>query len=476
MAARIIVRVPYLKDGDSVSGYTKYIATREGVDKSIYIKYSDKPETKNQKALIEKMLCDCPDMEYSYEFEAYEENRTRANASLLLTAIMEQQAQLFGDPGIYTKYIATRPGAEMRGAHGLFGNGKQPALPEVLEELKQHTGNVWTPIISLRREDAERLGFDSAQAWQNLLMEKQTELAQAFKIPLKNFRWYAAFHNEAHHPHVHMLIYSTQPKQGFITEEGIEKIKSSLATQIFKQDLYQLYDNKDEMRKKISQVAEQRLEGLRQAVAQKDYSDSPITDKLVELAFLLRDTGGKKQYAYLKPTLKRKVDEIVREMFADRDMAALYSCWCEYQNEITGIYRGNAEQPALWENKEFRNIKNKVIAKAVELIEKLQDEAAAKDVQVFLDASEITKRESPLVFELAGNDCGSAEDKKRFDETSFRESFQSLHATKYTLQLMTRLARLLTPAPIEKSRPKVQIDRKILNKIAMKKRDLGWRW
>ncbi len=464
MAARIIVRVPYLKDGDSVSGYTKYIATREGVDKSIYIKYSDKPETKKQNDLIDQLLCEFPDMEYSYEFEAYEENRTRANASLLLTAIMEQQAQLFGDPGIYTKYIATRRGAEMRGAHGLFGNGKQTILPEVLRELKQHRGNVWTPIISLRREDAETTGFDSAQAWKNLLMEKQTEIAQAFKIPLKNFRWYAAFHNEAHHPHVHMLVYSTEPKQGFITEEGIEKIKSSLATQIFKQELYQLYDNKDEVRKKIVQSVEQRLDTLQETIKQKDYSDSPITLGLTRLAILLKNTSGKKQYAYLNSTLKDRVNGIVWEIFSDPDMAELYSCWCEYQSKIIGLYRGNVRLPRPWDNKEFRNIQNKVIAKALELVEELQDDAELINGKtVWYDAKQ-RKR----------NADGSQG--KETNQSNSDASLHTLHAAKYTLQLMAQFAQLMTPVPIEKGRPKVKVDKKILNKIAMKKRELGWRW
>lgn len=371
MAARIIVRIPYLKNNAGAVSYAKYIATREGVDKSINLRLSNQPVTKKQEELIANLLRDFPDIKNSYEYEEYEQEPTKENASEFITTALEQQVALFDNPQIYAKYIATRPGAEKHGTHGLFGNQEQVQLPEVLRGLERHNGNVWTPIISLRREDAARLGYDSAEAWRTLLMEKQTELAKAFKIPIGNFRWYAAFHDEGHHPHIHMLVYSTEPRQGFIAEEGIEKIKSVLATQIFKQDLYQLYDNKDESRKKISQETEHKLEKLSQKIKSKDYASSPIAERLVALADLMQNVKGKKQYSYLKPEQKKQVDEIVKEMFLDNELASLYSSWCKYQNEIAGIYKGTVEQPPLWENKEFRKIKNLIITKAAMLGETL---------------------------------------------------------------------------------------------------------
>ena len=101
------------------------------------------------------------------------------------------------------------------GEHGLFGAEDAVDLEKTLGELKAHEGNVWTIIYSLRREDAARLGYDNAASWRALLRSKQAGFAEAMQIPPSQLRWYAAFHDEGDHPHIHMMLWSDDPKCGF---------------------------------------------------------------------------------------------------------------------------------------------------------------------------------------------------------------------------------------------------------------------
>ena len=78
--------------------------------------------------------------------------------------------------------------------------------------MAESQSNIWTHIISLHREDAARLGYDSAEDWMNLLRSKRNMIAKQMRIKPENFRWYAAFHDAGHHPHVHMMAYSIAPK------------------------------------------------------------------------------------------------------------------------------------------------------------------------------------------------------------------------------------------------------------------------
>lgn len=94
-------------------------------------------------------------------------------------------------------------------------------LRQLSKELNQYQGNLWTVIISLSREDAERLSFDTAARWRDFLRSERSEIAEQFHIPQGNLRWYAAFHNEKHHPHVHLMVWSEGEKEGYLSERGI---------------------------------------------------------------------------------------------------------------------------------------------------------------------------------------------------------------------------------------------------------------
>ena len=201
--ARLILKSPYLKcDGNSsVSGYLRYIGTRERVE----LLPDDRPPTRKQEQLVSKLVKDFPETKELGEYLDYKDKPTKANASVFITRALEENWPAVQQSDGYMKYIATRPRAERLGDHGLFGDEDGVDLAKAMEELDQYTGNVWTHIISLKREDAVRLGYDSAESWRKLLLAHQTELAQAMKISPQNFHWRAAFHDEKHHPHIHMM-------------------------------------------------------------------------------------------------------------------------------------------------------------------------------------------------------------------------------------------------------------------------------
>ena len=235
--ARIILKCPYLKGGEKtaahLSNLVKYIATRDGVEK-MESGHKLWHSTKKQKDLIAQILREFPDARDLFEYEDYLKNPNRANASEFITIALEQNLDKISGREKYLDYIANRPRVEKFDSHGLFTAGDVPlVLSQVADEVSGHTGNVWTPIISLRREDAARLGYDNASAWKALLSEKAVELAENLKIHPDHLKWYAAFHNESHHPHIHMVCYSTDPREGYLTKQGIKKMKSSLANEIF---------------------------------------------------------------------------------------------------------------------------------------------------------------------------------------------------------------------------------------------------
>jgi hypothetical protein len=224
---RLIQKSGYIKVG-SASGYMKYIATRERVEKL----EGSSPVTKGQQQLIENLLRDFPDANELDEYSGYRLAPTTGNASALISAVLDANAHKFTNRDGYMKYIATRPRVERHGEHGLFSS--QPvSLDAALEEIEAHTGNVWTFIWSLRREDAARLSYDCAESWQKLIKAHQVEIAEAMKIPPDQLCWYAAFHDEGHHPHVHAMVWSADPKQGRLAKEGVKMIRSKLTNDIF---------------------------------------------------------------------------------------------------------------------------------------------------------------------------------------------------------------------------------------------------
>lgn len=361
--AKLILKSPYIKcDGSGkASGYLQYIATRENVQRAP----DGRPATQNQERLIEKLVRDFPDSKDLFEYEDYEAARTRAAASAFITAALELNWDAAARSDVYMSYIATRPGAQRLGEHGLFGDGDAVDLAKTMSALEGYTGNVWTHIISLRREDATRLGYDSAGVWRNLLKAHRNEIASAMRIPPENFRWYAAFHDEGGHPHVHMMAWSTDPAQGYLTRDGIRHIRSKLTNDIFHQEMLHLYEQKSVSRDELVRQARQAMLELTREMT-RGLCDHPEAEELLlELARRLETVKGKKQYGYLPKPLKALADEIVDQMQRLPTVAKCYDKWLELQGQVQGYYTGEAvHRLPLSKQKEFRAIQNAVIQEA----------------------------------------------------------------------------------------------------------------
>lgn len=369
--AKLVTKFKYLKPNRKVSagGYAKYIATREGVEK---IDSSQKfaPATAKQKNLIEKILKDFPDSKDMFEYADYLEKQNQGSASDFISRVMEDYAYEISGRKVYADYIATRPRAERFGSHGLFtDDGVQVQLSKVTEELDKHKGNIWTAIISIRREDAERLGFNTGSRWRDMFRTQTEVLAKNLKIPMENLRWYAAFHNESHHPHVHLIAYSTVENEGYLTQKGVENLRSSFAKDIFQQDLMCIYERQTEHRDKLRAEARDIVEDLVSKINSEIYIGASVQHKLLELADRLSKTKGKKVYGYLKPDVKALVDSIVDELANDGRIKKLYDLWYEQKGNTIRTYTDEMpDRIPLAQNKEFKSIKNAIIKEAMKLI------------------------------------------------------------------------------------------------------------
>ena len=359
-----ILKSPYIKSTGGASGYLRYIATRERVE----LIPDDRPPTRKQEQLIAKLVKDFPDSKTLYEYEDYQTKPTKISASAFITLALESNWDAIHESDQYMKYIATRPRAERIGAHGLFSDSDSVSLEKGMEELESYTGNVWTHIISLKREDAARLGFDNGAAWRNLIRAHRSDIAAAMKIPPGDFRWYAAFHDEGEHPHIHMMAWSAKPGQAYLSKEGIRQIKSKLTNDIFRNEMLPLYEQKSESRDELVREARRAMLELVQTM-RDSMCDHPDAERLMlELAAQLGAVEGKKSYGYLPKPMKKLVDEIVDEMERLPVVSKCYEKWMMLQGKVDSYYHDKPqERIPLSQQKEFRQIKNAVIREAERL-------------------------------------------------------------------------------------------------------------
>lgn len=361
--AGLIVKSPYLKcgGGSSVSGYLRYIGTRERVE----IIPDDRPPTRKQEQLITKLTKDFPEAKELGEYSDYKDKPTKANASVFITRALEENWFQVQQSDGYMKYIATRPRAERLGDHGLFGDEDAVDLEKTMRELDQYSGNVWTHILSLKREDAARLGYDNAKAWRNLLRANRNDIAAAMNIQPNHFHWYAAFHDEGKHPHVHMMAWSTVPGEAYLTRDGIRNIKSALTNQIFKQEMLHTYEQKSQSRDELVREARRAIRQLTQEMAQSICTAPEIEQKMEQLVGQLETVKGKKSYGYLPKSVKKTVDEVVDKLEELPVVRVCYDQWCRLQGEVESYYHDKPrERKKLSQEKEFRQIKNAVIQEA----------------------------------------------------------------------------------------------------------------
>ena len=361
--ARLIIKSPYIKcgGGQNASGYLQYIATRERVE----IVPDDRPPTRKQEQLIQKLVKDFPDIKELLEYDDYTTAPTKANASSFITLALEQNWSRVQSTEGYAKYIATRPRAEWLGTHGLFGDAGPVSLDAAMDELSHYTGNVWTHIISLKREDAARLGYDNAAAWRTLLRTHRNDIAAAMNIKPEDFRWYAAFHNEGNHPDIHMMAGSTKAGQAYLDRNGIKEIKSVLTNEIFQQELLHLYETKSTARDELVQQTRQVMLELAQRM-RHGLCICPAAERgLWELSQKMNDVQGKKVYGYLPKPMKQLVDKVVDAMEKLPVVNECYKKWWELQCQVNEYYfEQQRQRPPLSQQKEFRQIKNAVIREA----------------------------------------------------------------------------------------------------------------
>lgn len=400
--AKLITKFKYLKPNVrlSVGGYAKYIATREGVDK-IDESFKLTPVSVKQQQFIQKILKDFPDSKDSLEYEDYIKNPTVGNASEFITRTMEDNAYEVKQTKTYADYIATRPRAQRFDTHGLFtDDGVQVKLNEVSENLNQYGGNVWTVIISLRREDAERLGFNTGERWRDMLRSQTSLISENFHVPMQNLKWYAAFHNESHHPHVHLMVYSAEEKQAYLSKQGVMKLRSSFAKDIFAQDLLCIYEKQTEYRDELKGNSHEIVAEIISKINSGVYDNPKLEEKLLNLVDRLSKTSGKKVYGYLKADVKAIIDSIVDEIASDERISALYDLWYEQRESVIKTYTDEfPERVPLSQNKEFKSIKNAVIQEAMNIVTERtvidEDEYASEASESDLEPSD-KETEPPL--------------------------------------------------------------------------------
>lgn len=393
---KIIFTSRYLRDAppEQLENYVRYIGTREDVEKIDESK-RHLPATVHQKEFIKQLIRDIPQAKEMLEYADFLLRPTIGNASELISCALEQHLDLAGKRENYVDYISNRPRVEHIGAHGLFTDaGKAVVLRQVQEEVMRHKGAVWTHVISLRREDAVRLGYNSAVQWMALLRSKRAMLCRHMKIDSTNLRWYAAFHNESHHPHVHLMVYSAKDNDGYLTKQSIEAMRSELAHDIFRQDFAHIYEEQDQARGNLKSRAADVMRQMMDALRFGTTVNSVIEKKMVQLSGRLQNTGGKKVYGYLKRDVKNLIDEIVDEIAKEGCVDALYQAWGRWRNEILLTYQNQPSSlPPLSRQPEFKSIKNMIIAEAIQLAERnitFDDETMTEPAEIMEGVQEDT--------------------------------------------------------------------------------------
>ena len=370
--------------------------------------------------------------------------------------------------GIYMRYIATRPRAETHEGHGLFGAEPHVDLEKTMQELKTHEDNVWTIIYSLHREDAERLGYNNAAAWRKLLVSQQNKFAEAFHIPASALHWYAAYHDADTHPHIHMMIWTDQ--KTVLKRDAVVKLRSVMTNSIFQAELENLYIRKDAAYKDVSEAAREVMRELVDRMESVSAQPASIQQKLLELALELRTVSGKKQYGYLKKSLKDKVDEIVDELEKLPEVAAYYAVWNGLRDTLEGYYKNRPRQHnPLSQQKEFRAIKNAIIQEAERLRQQMEQAWTAseqKPSQEKEPSSEETSTGASANPTLASESASSA--------TSYSVRLPSEYLLNSTVRLFHQVGQIFRDNAAPPSNPMgIRIDSKRRKKLMQKRLAMG---
>ena len=416
---KIIVTSRYLKSGSkkNLANYVKYIATREG---SVAMKNINEkaPATKNQQELILSLLNDFPDSKDLFEYEDYIKNSTVKNGSVLISEIVDRNMDRLTNRENYVSYLANRPGSVKFNSHGLFNEKDEPInLDKVAKEVADHGGNIYTHVVSLRRDDAQAMGYDNLNAWRDLVIRQIPNIAKNQKIDLKNLRWYAAFHDKKTNPHVHIIVYSTDEREGFLTNHGIEKIRSGFANDIYSDELHHLYEQQTDLRNLLKKESEQLMKSLAESISQDQNFDSELMNLVLKLRTQLAESKGKKVYGYLKSDVKKTVNEILTKLADNDSVKKMYALWCEMEQQKHDVYSSaRVDFSALVDNKEFRSVKNMIM----QTVMKMDFSVPEIEVEITDENAELLKNEmlANTIFSLFVN-------LSRCIEDDYHRKFQS---------------------------------------------------
>lgn len=367
---RIIVKCRYYKNAaeGNLGGLMKYIATREGVEK-LPIAQRTLPATDNQQQFITEIVNRNNSVRTTPEYKTYMKAKTRGNASELIAVAVENNPKLLNTEE-YLRYIALRPRAEkISGNHGLFSSEENIDLENATAELEKHQGNVYSVIVSIKREDAERLGYNTAERWKCMIGANIDRIAKEHNMQLTSMRWYGAFHNESHHPHIHLLLYSTaENDNSYLSKKGVDNLRRILGTEIFKDDLYEIYDQQTKVRNKLTAEMRSEFKSLIDKVIAGDVFDQMLLTNLEELARRLNGCSGKKQYGYLPKGVKALVDELVDEIANNKTVDRLYDLWYQAKCSVFSTYTDQLpERLPLSQEKAFKAIRNALVYEATRL-------------------------------------------------------------------------------------------------------------
>ena len=477
---KIIVTSTFRKGGKGgknggAGGLLKYMGTREGVEK-LPLGKENKPATRQQQSLIAAVLKKVPDTIQFPEYQKFMELGTKGSAADFLNAVMQREEQA-EDIGKLVTYMAERPGVVKLGKHGLFSQTDDPIdLEKAAEEVTNHAGYIWTHVVSLRREDAERLGYKNADAWKSLVRRNVTAIAEAHRIPLTDLQWYAAFHNTGHHPHIHLMVYS-KGQEGYLSKQSIDRLRSCFGNDIFKQEQYHLFQLQTGLRQEIKEKSEQKIRDLVSQAETAPQPDAQIHFLLVKLRMQLDKYSGKKVYGYLPKSIKATVNEIVAVLSREPAIAELYKEWNKVNCEKLSLYYENKDPTVpLVDNKEFRSIKNMIIKAVMEMPWELvmrSDEIVQKPPVTILCEENDSANSSSDGNGAAADAPGSTEPERITMDVSASTEYQ---ISAIANGIIGALARLISDKCMaHRQSLQEQIDSKLQAKINEKKQALGLR-
>lgn len=364
--AKIIVSCRFQKSAKDMADLIRYMATRESIEKLPDAK-KYRIANRKQHDLILSVVKHFPQSKKFLEYDDFYAMPTRENANEFLDAVAERYADRASEIKGLVNYISNRPGVEKLGSHGLFTQFDLPIdLDTVAERVANHDGIIWTEVVSLRREDAERLHFNNAEAWKNLVRRNMNEIAKAHRIKVEDLEWYGAFHNTTHHPHIHLVIFS-KGQEGFLSEKGIKELRRAFGQDIFRNEQYKLATIETGYRNELKEQLGDLLQQIqaRQSLPNADY----YLFLLRKIKDELQQQKGKKLYGYLPRKLKRLVDFALHEFAKDDVLSEIYAKWNEVNREKLSLYYDTKDKPdvPIEKNPELRSLKNMLIRTALSM-------------------------------------------------------------------------------------------------------------